>query len=130
MRPGASAPAKDVERSTNILNARIPVPRAGYRGSIPEWPAALIEPVEREMVRWIELWDRPQAEVWVQTGQERTVAALVRLEQRCDGNRVSRRCVAELHHLRHELGLTDGAIGAAEGGSGHMTGWATAIVRT
>lgn len=116
MRPGPATqhPPESVQRSVNILDARIGVLRAGYRGSIPDWPATLIEPVEREMARWVELWGGPRAEVWVRTAQEHAVAALVRLEQRCDQAPVSGHCVAELRQLRRELGLTPDAAGSVE----------------
>jgi hypothetical protein len=72
---------------------------------IPAWPETLIEPTDSELVRWVQLWRRPQAAVWARTGQEHTVATLVRLEQRCDPRRPSAPCDAELGRLRRQLGV-------------------------
>jgi hypothetical protein len=83
---------------------RIPIPRDEYRGSIPDWPACLIEPTPRERHRWVELWGTPQARVWAERCQERAVASLVRLEQR-DTHQIPARLMAELGQLRWELGL-------------------------
>jgi hypothetical protein len=73
---------------------------------IPAWPEAMIEPTNSELGRWAALWRLPQAKVWSRHGQERAVASLVRLEQRCyRATRPSARCAAELRFLRRELGL-------------------------
>ena len=73
---------------------------------IPAWPETMIEPTDSELARWTQLWRLPQAKVWTRRGQERAVATLVRLEQRCFQDRPpSARCTAELRLLRRELGL-------------------------
>lgn len=89
-----------------VASVRIPDPRAGDHESIPAWPDTLIEPTNDELVRWFQLWTAPQASTWAQTEQQHAVAALVRLEERCCQPRPpSANYVAELDHLRHELGL-------------------------
>lgn len=86
--------------------ARVPEPRAGDHDAIPAWPDTLIEPTNDELVRWFQLWTAPQASTWAHTEQQHAVAALVRLEERCCQARPpSANYVAELGHLRHELGL-------------------------
>jgi hypothetical protein len=67
----------------------------------------LIEPIERELARWSQLWSRPQAAVWARKGQAHAVATLVRLELCCgQARRPPAYRVAELARLRRELGLT------------------------
>jgi hypothetical protein len=67
----------------------------------------LIEPLDRELGRWRQLWSRPQAAVWARKGQVHAVATLVRLELSCGQSRRPQAYrVAELARLRRELGLT------------------------
>jgi hypothetical protein len=80
---------------------------AGFYGATPAWPPAMIEPCESELARWSELWRYGQAAIWARTQQEQSVAALVRLEQRCARRRPSAWAVAELQRLRTELGLAN-----------------------
>lgn len=49
------------------------LPLAGY-SSPPEWP--LVDPSERELELWREMWSRPQATMW--DGQQVEVAMFVR----------------------------------------------------
>ena len=87
--------------------SHVPEPRSGYTGSVPPWPDSLIEPLERELARWRQLWSRPQAAVWARKGQVSAVATLVRLELSCGQSRRPQAYrVAELARLRRELGLT------------------------
>ena len=89
-----------------MLTARIPKPRSRFGAQIPAWPAAMIDPSDVELARWTELWRQPQALAWVHNNQERSVAALVRLEQRCRQNRQPTAAHrAELEQLRNDLGL-------------------------
>jgi hypothetical protein len=85
--------------------ALIPAARAAFDGQVPPWPASMIEPSESELARWSELWGHPQAAMWVETGQEHVVAALVRVEQRCRQNVPSKLARSELDRLRGQLGL-------------------------
>ena len=78
---------------------------AAFYGATPAWPTAMIEPCESELLRWSELWLNGHAGVWVRAQKEQSVAALVRLEQRCAHRRPSEWALDELRRLRVELGL-------------------------
>lgn len=107
MRPGPAPRPADTRRRRNPpTTGHIPVPRDGYTGPVPDWPATLTEPTDREHARWVELWRTPQAAAWADTSQEYTLVTLIRLEQACDRGRIPGQLVAELRHLRGELGLT------------------------
>jgi hypothetical protein len=89
----------------NTPTALIPHARAAFYGQVPPWPASMIAPSESELARWMQLWSHPRAAVWVETKQECTVAALVRVEQRCSRNVPSKLAQFELDRLRGQLGL-------------------------
>lgn len=40
------------------------LPRAGRLDPAPEWPAAVAEPNELELLKWREVWTLPQALIW------------------------------------------------------------------
>ena len=86
-------------------NGRIPLTRAVYYPAIPTWPATLIAPNTAELARWHQLWGAVQAIGWTQPDQQYAVAALVRLEYRCERARVASAAREELMRLRRELGL-------------------------
>jgi hypothetical protein len=90
-----------------VPTALIPLARSAYYGSVPPWPATMIEPSGSELARWAQLWGHPRAPVWVETRQEHVVATLVRAEQRCDRRRRSPLAEFEVSRLRSQLGLDD-----------------------
>jgi hypothetical protein len=112
MRPGPAPkhPSQRVRRGGTPHTARRSLPAAGYAGPIPQWPAYLNEPTERELSRYRELWACPLGAAWAGHAQEYAIATLVRLEQRCELPGVSGQHLAELRHLRGELGLTLAAL--------------------
>jgi hypothetical protein len=81
--------------------------RCAYYGSVPPWPATMIEPSGSELARWAQLWSHPRASVWVETKQEHLVATLVRAEQRCGHKRPSPLAEFEVDRIRRQLGLGD-----------------------
>lgn len=85
---------------------RIREARAGSSTLVPAWPAGLIQPSSGELLRWFELWGHPLAASWADMGRERMVADLVRLEVRVRHPLATDDYVAELDHLRCELGLS------------------------
>lgn len=76
-------------------------------GVAPAWPSWMIEPDDRELARWIELWRHPRAAVWLQRELQPAVVALVRLEKRCEQSRPSAQARRALTDLKQELGLAD-----------------------
>ena len=40
------------------------LPAEGRLAPAPEWPLAVVEPIEDEILKWRELWTMPQALVW------------------------------------------------------------------
>lgn len=40
------------------------LPSAGRLAPAPEWPLAVVEPTQEELLKWRELWTMPQALVW------------------------------------------------------------------
>ena len=105
--PGPRQPSPGNHPKPTASATHVPEPRSGNHGDIPVWPESLIEPVERELARWCQLWSRPQAAVWARKGQADTVATLVRLEMCCaQARRPPSYRIAELARLRRELGLT------------------------
>jgi hypothetical protein len=102
----ARAYSLQAEHPDPAIPAAVIVPsHAAFYGSTPAWPTAMIEPCDSELARWSELWLHGQAVVWARSQQEQSVAALVRLEQRCAHRRPSEWALAELERLRGELGL-------------------------
>lgn len=104
MRPGPVPQGRGNPRAA--ARGQMILPRSGHDGPVPPWPEHLAEPTERELTRWNVLWRTPQACGWAGAAQEATVATLVRLELACDKPRIPAQLVAELRHLRGELGMT------------------------
>lgn len=98
--------AQDEHPDPTFMTDRIPEPRSRFGVPIPAWPPTMIGPSEFESARWSELWNHPQALAWFDKQQDLSVAALVRLEQRCHQSRpLAQTYSAELEQLRHDLGL-------------------------
>ncbi|MGW2985448.1 hypothetical protein [Streptomyces goshikiensis] len=75
-----SGPAPDPnalrrDRKTDAAGWRV-LPAAGRSGDAPEWP--LTEAAAREWDLWLDLWERPQAVMWEELGQDLEVALFVR----------------------------------------------------
>lgn len=54
------------------------LPAAGRLGEPPEWPLAVLEPNEEELLKWRELWSLPQALIWEMDKAHDLVAFYVR----------------------------------------------------
>jgi hypothetical protein len=116
--------ATGIARDTQPAAAgRLPSPRRGYEGAIPAWPAQLIDPTDREIRRWEELWRGAEAFDWFQRHQTVRVATFVRLEERCAQRRLPKHYLAQFEGMREELGLSvdsadDAPMATAAGGVG------------
>jgi len=104
MRPGQSSRAEHPDLTTP--RASLAQISAAYYGQTPPWPPSMIAPSGTELTRWMQLWSRhPRAGCVGGHKQEETVAALVRVQQRCCRHVPSALAEFEVRCLRGELGL-------------------------
>lgn len=86
---------------------------AGRLGPAPEWPLAVPEPTEQELLKWREMWTMPQALVWEHDRTHDMVAAYVRTYLETMEPRASAVKLTFVKQLSSELLLTPGALASA-----------------
>jgi hypothetical protein len=86
------------------------LPAAGRLAEAPEWPAAVPEPNEDELLKWREVWTLPQALVWEMDRSNDLVAFYVRTYLEAMNPKAGAQARMFVRQLSNDLFLTPAAL--------------------
>lgn len=87
------------------------LPSEGFTGEVPDLSDYLIDPTERHLAVWDELWATPQACVWsVERWRVPVVADLTRYIVRMDSDTAPATYATAIRQLRDDLGLSTAGL--------------------
>lgn len=104
-------PAADSGRSERRGYKLTALPSEGFAGEAPDLADYLVDPTERHLAVWEELWATPQACVWsVERWRVPVVADLTRYIVRMDSDTAPATYATAIRQLRDDLGLSTAGL--------------------
>src|SRR5690349_2674632 len=90
------------------------LPAAGRLAPAPEWPAAIPEPNEAELLKWREVWTLPQALIWEHDRSFDLVAFYVRTFLEAMNPRAGAQARMFVRQLSNDLYLAPAALASGK----------------